>query len=92
MENYNDSQKLDLILELLEKQERRAKWQTVWTCIWIFFLIILPFYLTYKMISSIDLSAMTGMMENMQNAQQAVPQIDLSNIDINKALELLKKN
>lgn len=74
MDSPADSFKLDRILELLEKQERRARWGVVWKFIWIFLIFILPLYLSFKMIGNVDTGAFTRLIDGVQEAKDAIPQ------------------
>jgi len=63
--NQDLSSKLDQILTILQKQERRATWALVWKIIWISILVIiivLPIYLTYELIQGIDIDSLINSM------------------------------
>jgi len=93
MENPNSlEQKVDLMLELLRKQEDRAKRAVFWKFLWIFLLIILPMYFSYKMLSGIDFGSMGGMLQQVQSLQGMIP-TQSNTIDTQstqQALEYLK--
>lgn len=48
-------QKMDKVINLLEDQKRRAKWAIFWKLFWVFILVILPMYLSFKFMSNINL-------------------------------------